>query len=70
MTITLPSYTSTIEQQEEYLDAYDYVDESLDEEQEEIEDNDEYLYGGYGSHFDTYSTFDSDDYEYQQALYY
>ena len=68
MTITLPSYTSTIEQQEEYLDAYDFVTESLDEEQEE--DNDAYYYGGYGGAFDTYSTFDKNDYEYQQALYY
>jgi hypothetical protein len=52
---------------EEYLDALDFATESLDAEQPE--DNDEYLYGGYGSSFDTYSTFDENDYEYQQSLY-
>jgi hypothetical protein len=61
-----PAFTT----EEIYEDAYDYVDTSLDEEEVEVEDNDEYFYGGYGSHFDSYSGFDSNDYEYQQALYY
>lgn len=33
-------------------------------------DNDQEVYGGYGIHFDCYSNFDLDDYEYQQNLYY
>lgn len=46
-----------------YLDAIDYCNE------EEVEDNDEYMFGGYGSHFDCYSTFDADDYEFCQGGY-
>ena len=48
----------------------DYIDamEMLDDEYESI-DNAEEIYGGYGSHFDCYSTFDADDYEYCQGGY-
>lgn len=63
-----PTALTLDEEEELYIDAYDYVDSSLDEEDDEY-DNDEPLYGGYGQYaFDTYSTFDSNDYEYQQAL--
>lgn len=71
MTYTTISTTDLLQdcEVEEYEDAYAYVDSSLDEEDESY-DNDEYLYGGYGLNaFDTYSTFDSNDYEYQQSLY-
>jgi hypothetical protein len=68
VTTTLIPATAPVEVKEAYQDAYDFVDYSLDDP--EPEDNDEYLYGGYGTHFDSYSTFDADDYEYQQSLYY
>lgn len=44
--------------------------EELEELQTEVYefDNDEYVYGGYGIHYDSYSAFDKDDYEYQQDL--
>lgn len=67
-TIQLNEVNDLYQETDHYEDAYDYVDYSLDDP--EPEDNDEYIYGGYGTHFDTYSTFDANDYEYQQALYY
>ena len=68
MTLLYQPTTVETSVEEDYIDAFDFVTESLDEEQEE--DNDAYYYGGYGGAFDTYSTFDENDYEYQQALYY
>lgn len=52
-------------------DFYDQQDQEglLEQRQEYSVGNDEELFGGYGIHFDCYSTFDSDDYEYQQGLY-
>jgi hypothetical protein len=66
-TVTFNKVEALYQEEEDYEDAYSYVDYSLDDS--EPEDNDEYQYGGYGSHFDSYSTFDSNDYEYQQGLY-
>jgi hypothetical protein len=68
VTTTLIATAETFEAISDYEDAYEYVDYSLDDP--EPEDNDEYIFGGYGSHFDSYSGFDSNDYEYQQSLYY
>ena len=48
----------TEEEEEEYL--YNSSDEG---------GNDEELFGGYGLHFDCYSTFDADDYEFLQGGY-
>ena len=52
-----------VEIDEDYVDAMDALN------YEDEVDNDEYIFGGYGTHFDCYSTFDADDYEYQQGLY-
>jgi hypothetical protein len=66
-TITFNQVEALYQEEENYEDAYSFVDYSLDDP--EPEDSDEYLYGGYGSRFDSYSTFDINDYEYQQDSY-
>jgi hypothetical protein len=67
VTATIAQPQELVLVQGDYIDAYDYVSESFDDDIEE--DIDTPYYGGYGQAFDTYSTFDPDDYEYQQDLY-